>query len=380
MKRILVVFGTRPELVKMFPVIEALRASEFDCRVLTTAQHREMLDMFQQTFGIIPDIDLDLMQARQSLAGLTARILEHVTPVLEAEQPDMVLVQGDTTTVMATALAAFYLKIPVGHVEAGLRTDQIYNPFPEEMNRRVVGQLAALHFAPTALSEAALLAENIPADRIFRTGNTVIDAILTMHERHSDYNHLAALNIPSDARVMLVTAHRRENWGQPLQDICTALLQLCEAFPDVHMVFPVHKNPVVRETVFPALENHPRIHLVEPLDYVPLMDLIRRSVLVLTDSGGIQEEAPSLGKPVLVMRTTTERPEGVDMGTAKLVGTDIATIVGEATRLLTDADAYAAMSHAINPYGDGKAADRIVQALRCHFGLSEKAPEPFSPQ
>lgn len=374
MKKILVVFGTRPEIIKMFPVIEALKRSEFDCQVLTTAQHREMTDMFMQTFGIAPDIDLDLMQDRQTLPDLTARIMGTISPVLAEHKPDMVLVQGDTTTVMVTALAAAYQQIPVGHVEAGLRTDQLFNPFPEEINRRLCGQLTRLHFAPTPLAEQALLAESIPPEWIYRTGNTVIDAILRMHDRHPDFNYPASigLDLTQGQRLVLVTAHRRENWGAPMAEICQALLALCQRYPDLRLVFPVHRNPIVRETVFPLLENHPQIQLVEPLDYIPLMDLIRRSTLVLTDSGGIQEEAPSLGKPVLVMRETTERPEGVAMGTAKLVGTDQAKILAEASRLLDDPIAYQAMSQAINPYGDGHAAERIVQALRHYFGSGER--------
>lgn len=376
-KRILVVFGTRPEIVKMYPVVEALKASEFGCEVLNTAQHREMVDMFMQTFGIVPDTDLNLMQERQSLAGLSARIMEHVSPVLEARRPDMVLVQGDTTTVMVTALAAAYQKIPVGHVEAGLRTPEFYDPFPEEINRRLTGQLASLHFAPTVTSEKALLREGVSPASIFRTGNTVIDALLKTHARFPDYNYPAELGIPEGAPIILVTAHRRENWGEPLSRICKALLELCEKVPDLHIVFPVHKNPVVRETVYPLLESEARIHLTEPLDYVPLMDVMRRCRLVLTDSGGLQEEAPALGKPVLVMRLTTERPEGLEFGTARLVGTETALIVAQVLNLLHDNAAYEAMSRAVNPYGDGHAAERIVQALRWHFGLSNQPPEAF---
>lgn len=374
MKKVLVVFGTRPEIIKMFPVIEELKRSEFNCQVLTTAQHREMTDMFMQTFGIVPDIDLDLMQDRQTLPDLTARIMQRISPVLSEYRPDLVLVQGDTTTVMVTALAAAYQQIPVGHVEAGLRTDQLFNPFPEEINRRLCGQLTRLHFAPTLTAEQALRQENIPAEWIYRTGNTVIDAILRMHARYPDYNYPAkiGLNLSQGQRLILVTAHRRENWGQPMAQICQALLELCRRYPALRLVFPVHRNPIVRETVFPLLEQHPQIYLVEPLDYIPLMDLIRRSTLVLTDSGGLQEEAPSLGKPVLVMRETTERPEGIAMGTARLVGTDSHKIISETVRLLEDEAAYQQMSHAINPYGDGHAAARIVQALRHYWGLGER--------
>lgn len=377
MKKILVVFGTRPEIVKMYPVIEALKASEFDCRVLNTAQHREMVDMFLQTFGIVPDIDLNLMTERQSLASLSARLMEAISPMLAREQPDMVLVQGDTTTVMITALACAYQKIPVGHVEAGLRTPEFYDPFPEEINRRLTGQLATLHFAPTQTAERALLREGIDPARIVRTGNTVIDALLATHRRFPDYNYPAELGIPAEAPILLVTAHRRENWGEPLARIAKALAALAARRGDLHIVFPVHKNPIVRETIYPILQNQARIHLTEPLDYVPLMDVMRRCRLVLTDSGGLQEEAPALGKPVLVMRLTTERPEGIDFGTARLVGTETNDIVTQVLELLENPDAYAAMSQAINPYGDGHAAARTVQALRRHFGLSKDPPEAF---
>lgn len=379
MKKVLVVFGTRPEIIKMFPVIEALKCSEFTCQVLTTAQHREMTDMFMQTFGIVPDIDLNLMQDRQTLPELTARIMQSISPILSAHRPDLVLVQGDTTTVMVTALAAAYQQIPVGHVEAGLRTDHLFNPFPEEINRRLCAQLTRLHFAPTQTAEQALLQENIPPDWIYRTGNTVIDAILRMHARYPNYNYPAQLGLELDTgqRLILVTAHRRENWGEPMARICRALLELCSRYPELRMVFPVHRNPMVRQTVFPLLERHPQIYLLEPLDYLPLMDLMRRSTLVLTDSGGIQEEAPSLGKPVLVMRETTERPEGVAMGTVRLVGTQTERIVAETVRLLEDPAAYQQMSRAINPYGDGRAAERIVQALRHYWGLGER-PAAFN--
>ena len=279
----------------------------------------------------------------------------------------MVLVQGDTTTVMMTALAASYLKIPVGHVEAGLRTDQFYDPFPEEINRRVTGQLAALHFAPTPLAAQSLDREGVPQNRVFMTGNTVIDALLKTHERFPDVNYPESLGLSAEDPLILVTAHRRENWGEPLENICQALLELCQARPDLQIIFPVHKNPVVRDIVYPRLEDCAQIHLVEPLDYVHLMDTMRRSHLVLTDSGGLQEEAPALGKPVLVMRETTERPEGVAAGTAKLVGTEVQTIVEETLHLFNDAQAYETMSRAINPYGNGTAATQIVQALQHYF-------------
>lgn len=376
-KKILVVFGTRPEIVKMYPVIEALQNSHYNCSVLNTAQHREMVDMFMATFGIKANTDLNVMQERQGLPELSARIMTGISPVLEAQKPDLVLVQGDTTTVMITALAAAYQKIPVGHVEAGLRTSDLYDPFPEEINRRITGQIASLHFAPTQTAEAALLREGIGSKSIFRTGNTVIDALLKTHQRFPDYNYPASLNIPEKSRMILVTAHRRENWGPKLADICAALKTLCQQ-EEIQIVFPVHKNPVVRDIVFPALSNIPNMHLVEPLDYVPLMDTMRRCELVLTDSGGLQEEAPALGKPVLVMRETTERPEGIHYGTAKLVGTDSQSIVQETLKLLHDPVHYQKMSQAINPYGDGQASARIIQALDWHFGLSEHRPTPFT--
>lgn len=376
--KVMAVFGTRPEIIKMYPVIEALKASQLEVSTLTTAQHREMMDMFCDTFGITPDIDLNLMQSRQSLGDLTANIIQAVTPVLEKEQPDMVLVQGDTTTVMATALAASYYKIPVGHVEAGLRTPKLYDPFPEEINRRLVGRLAQLHFAPTPRAMDALLAENTPRDQIFCTGNTVIDAILSMSQKNPDYNVLDTLNLPHDTPFFLVTAHRRENWGEPLENICKALLALADEC-DHHFVFPVHKNPVVREVVYPLLGDHPRFHLEEPFDYVPLMDAIRRSFAVITDSGGIQEEAPALGKPVLVLRETTERPEGIEKGTAQLVGTDPNAILEAARALLHNPEHYQSMAQAVNPYGDGKAATRIVQAIEQFFGLPTTDLTEFSP-
>lgn len=379
MKKIMVVFGTRPEVIKMSPVVAALRQSEFTCQVVSTAQHREMVDLFLKTFHIQPDVDLDIMQPRQTLADLTGRIMAKMNQTLTEYQPDMVLVQGDTTTVMVTALAAFYQQIPVGHVEAGLRTEHRYNPFPEEMNRRVTGQLATLHFAPTRTAAEALWAERIAPEHVFITGNTVIDAILNTAQQHPDYNVLQELNLPLQPhhKLLLVTAHRRENWGEPLRDICQAIVTLTQGDASLQVLFPVHKNPVVRDVVYPLLGQNPQVHLIEPLDYIPFMDAIRRSNLVLTDSGGIQEEAPSLGKPVLVMRTTTERPEGVAMGTAALIGTDPARIITETRRLLDEPAHYQRMSQAINPYGDGHAAERIVEALRYYFNLQAEPPRAF---
>jgi UDP-N-acetylglucosamine 2-epimerase (non-hydrolysing) len=332
-----------------------------------------MLDQVLDLFGLVPDHDLDLMKAGQTLTDITARVLTHLGPVLDERKPSLVLVHGDTTTTFAASLAAFYRQIPVGHVEAGLRTPDRYNPYPEEMNRRLTTQLASLHFAPTATSEAQLLAENVAPESIFRTGNTVIDALLA-----------TAAKLPAapgaGGRQVLVTAHRRENWGEPMANICRAVRRLAEAYPDVRVLFPIHRNPVVRETAQAILGEHPRITMIEPLDYAPFVAAMRDSTLILTDSGGVQEEAPSLGKPVLVMRTTTERPEAIDAGTVELVGVDEDVIFTTASRLLDDADAYDRMARAVNPYGDGQACGRIVQACRHFLGVRRDRPgDVFAP-
>ena len=359
-QRVLVVVGTRPEAVKLAPIVLALRqASWAEARVVATAQHRQLLDEQLAVFGIRPDLDLDLMQPGQTLAQLTSRLLAALDPVLVDERPDMVMAQGDTTTVMATAMACFYRHIPFAHVEAGLRTGDLQNPFPEEWNRLVVGRIASLHFAPTPGAQQNLLREGTPEGSVLVTGNTVIDALLWMAARVD----ASAFAPPAGKRLLLVTAHRRENFGAPFAAICDALRMLADR-PDVQLLMPVHPNPNVQNVARQRLGDHPSIQLVPPVDYPTMVAAMRACTLVLTDSGGVQEEAPSLGKPVLVLRTTTERPEGVAAGAAKLVGTDPERIVAEATRLLDEPAAYAAMAQVKNPYGDGRAAPRIVEAVR----------------
>lgn len=361
MPTVLSIFGTRPEAVKMAPVIREL-ASRPDIRslVCVSAQHRQMLDQVLGTFAIVPDFDLDVMRERQGLADLTAALLVALTPILTTTRPDAVLVQGDTTTAMAAALAAFYQRILVGHVEAGLRTGERYSPFPEELNRRIVGTLATWHFAPTERAAAALRREGVPEATITVTGNTVIDALRATLEATAP----PVWPFPREGRrLVLVTAHRRENFGPALAEAFTGLRRLVERNPDIEIAYPVHLNPNVREPAQRILGDHERIHLLPPQDYVAFVHLLARATLILTDSGGVQEEAPALGKPVLVLRRDTERPEAIEAGVARLVGTDGATIVAEAERLLADPTAYAAMARAANPFGDGRAAHRIVDTL-----------------
>lgn len=348
----------------MAPVVKELeRRPEFDSRVVVTAQHREMLDQVLGLFEIEPHHDLDIMKAGQSLFDVTTRALDGLGPVLESEAPDVVLVQGDTTTTFVAALAAFYLKIPVGHIEAGLRTFDKHHPFPEEINRRLTTTLADFHFAPTTTSGANLAAEGVPGERIFITGNTVIDALLSVVRDDYRFGEEGLDRIcHGDRPIVLVTSHRRENWGEPLEGICEAIKRIAETH-DVEVVFAVHRNPLVREVVDKVLGRAERVHLIEPLDYEPFVQLINRSHIILTDSGGIQEEAPSLGKPVLVLREVTERPEGVEAGTVKVVGRDPKKIFSEASILLTDATAYNAMARSVNPYGDGQASERIADIL-----------------
>ncbi|MFN4037989.1 MAG: non-hydrolyzing UDP-N-acetylglucosamine 2-epimerase [Erythrobacter sp.] len=366
--RILVTFGTRPEAIKMFPVVKALRETgRFDVRVVVTAQHREMLDQVLAIASIVPDIDLDLMQAGQSLDGLASRIITHFGAVLDTEQPARVLVHGDTLTTMMATLACYFRRIPVGHVEAGLRSGDIYAPWPEEVNRKVSGAIADLHFAPTETAAAALRAENVPAAAVHITGNTVIDALLSVRAQITQDRALAPAVAPllerfRGKRIIAVTAHRRENIGEGMRHIAAALLQLAGR-SDVAIICPLHPNPEVADIIRPMLANHPAIALIAPLDYLNFVAMMEASTLVLTDSGGIQEEAPSLGKPVLVMRDTTERPEGVVAGTSVLVGANCQRIVSEATRLLDDPAAYAAMARAHNPYGDGAASRRIAEII-----------------
>ena len=361
--KILSVFGTRPEAIKLAPLLAELNKYNLTSIVCVTAQHREMLDQVLALFAIQPDYDLAIMQPNQSLAELTARALTNLDEVLRIEKPDWVLVQGDTTTAMVGALAAFYHQIKVGHVEAGLRSFDKYQPFPEEINRKIASSLSDLHFAPTEVSKQNLLREGVPETSIFITGNTVIDALLQVAEKPYDWDASPLAAIPRDKQIILVTAHRRENFGAPLQNICAALQTIAERFADVHIVYPVHLNPNVQSVVRASLGNLTNVTLLEPLEYLPLVQLMKQSHLVVTDSGGIQEEAPSLGKPVLVLREVTERPEGVAAGTVKLVGTDKDNIVREIERLLTDQTEYDRRARAVNPYGDGKASARIVTKL-----------------
>lgn len=371
--KVMVVFGTRPEAIKMAPLVKALQAAPgLQTVVCVTAQHRQMLDQVLRLFEITPEHDLDVMKPGQDLYDITSNILLGLRPVLAAERPDWVLVHGDTTTTLATTLAAYYARIPVAHIEAGLRTGDKYAPFPEEMNRKITGAVADLHFAPTAASQANLLAEGVPAAAIHVTGNTVIDALLAVVEKLNTSAELQAelaerfRFLDASKKLILVTGHRRENFGEGFQNICHALADVAERHPDVEILYPVHLNPNVRQPVndILAARGLSNVHLIEPVDYLPFVYLMNRSDLIITDSGGVQEEAPSLGKPVLVMRETTERPEAVAAGTVKLVGTSRDEIVRQCERLLTDPDAYLAMSRAHNPYGDGQAVARIVKTLQ----------------
>ena len=371
MVKILAVFGTRPEAIKMAPVIRAL-GDNFDVKICVTAQHRQMLDQVLELFEIVPNYDLDIMQPGQDLFNITCNVLSGVKKVLQAERPDIVMVHGDTTTSMATAMAAFYLQIPVAHVEAGLRTYNINSPFPEEFNRQITSRIATFHFAPTKISRQNLLDEKVPDSQIYVTGNTVIDALLSMVKkaRIVNFSDVILKRLPflkqekSDIpRIVLVTGHRRENFGLGFEEICHALSVIANENPKIQIIYPVHLNPNVREPVNRILSNLNNVHLIEPMEYLTFIKLMDLSYLILTDSGGIQEEAPSLGKPVLVMRDTTERPEAVEAGTVKLVGTNKNEIVKMVNRLLTDSNFYVKMSKAHNPYGDGKASGIICDIL-----------------
>ncbi len=372
--KVLTVFGTRPEAIKMAPLVRALGAeSGIESRVCVTAQHRQMLDQVLELFGIVPDHDLDVMRPGQTLHALTAALLTRLEPVLAAERPDIVLVHGDTSTTLCTSLAAFYQRIAIGHVEAGLRTGNLYSPWPEEANRKLTGALAALHFAPTARSRANLLREGTDPSTVHVTGNTVIDALLAVSQRfdrdaqlETTYTERFAF-LRSGAPLVLITGHRRENFGGGFERICEAIRALALEFQGADFVYPVHLNPNVLEPVRRILHGISNVHLTEPCDYLPFVWLMRRAHLLLTDSGGIQEEAPSLGKPVLVMRDTTERPEAVEAGTVALVGTDVDAITSGVRRLMLDPDAYQRMSVAHNPYGDGQACRRIVDVLKARF-------------
>lgn len=378
--KVMTVFGTRPEAIKMAPIVLELQKypDTIVPVVAVTAQHREMLDQVLNLFHIKPDHDLNIMAAGQTLFDITTRAMMGLDKVLTEEKPDIVLVHGDTTTTFAGALAAYYHQTAVGHVEAGLRTHNKYSPFPEEMNRRLTGCIADLNFAPTSTSEANLLAENVPPESIFVTGNTVIDALHHTVRDDFDFQEESLKDVDfQNKRIILVTTHRRENLGEPMRHVYKALKQLTEEFDDVEVVFPVHKNPKVREVVNEELGGLAKVHLIDPLDYEPFANLMHRAHLILTDSGGVQEEAPALGKPVLVLRDTTERPEAVDAGTVKLIGTDRERVYEEAKKLLTDKAEYSRMAESVNPYGDGKAAARIIQAILYHYGLADGRPDVF---
>lgn len=363
--RVCIILGTRPEAIKLAPVIHQFRRSpHFNTQVVLTGQHREMVQQVMQLFEFTADFDLEIMQPKQTLTDITCRSLRGLETLFQELQPQLVIVQGDTTTAFAAALAAFYQKIPVGHVEAGLRTDDLLNPYPEEANRRLISQITQLHFAPTPLAVEHLQRSSV-VGQIHQTGNTVIDALLAIAQRHP------ACPVPklewNQHRVLLSTVHRRENWGEPLNNMTQGFLQILDKFPDTALLLPLHRNPVVREPLQAQLGHHPRVFLTEPLDYAELVGAMQRCYLVLTDSGGLQEEAPSLGKPVLVLRETTERPEAVTAGTAKLVGTEAQSISEAAATLLSQPQAYQAMANAINPFGDGHAAERILQIVCDYF-------------
>ncbi len=372
--KVMPIFGTRPEAIKMAPIVHALSSDEkFELVITVTAQHREMLDQFLRFFEMQPRYDLNIMREGQTLADITSRAVEGIDKVLGSEKPDLVLVQGDTTTAFVGALVAYYHKIPCGHIEAGLRTGDKFAPFPEEINRKLIGATADLHFAPTLRAKQNLLREGVPEKSIFVTGNTVVDALLWTLQR------LPEPNLTSEGRrTILVTAHRRENWGEPMERICRALRRIADKFHDVQIIFPMHKNPVVREVAYRLMGDHERIKLCEPPDYFEFVRLMRDAYLIVTDSGGVQEEAPTLGKPVLVLREKTERPEAVEAGVVKVIGTDEERIVAEVSSLLSDEEAYRAMQRTVNPYGDGKAAMRIKQAI-LHFFRKGERPADFLP-
>lgn len=370
------IFGTRPEAIKMAPLVNQLKHEEaLEPVVVVTAQHREMLDAVLETFDIQPDYDLDIMKAGQTLSDITSRVLKGLEAIIQQEKPDMILVHGDTMTAFASGLAAFYNQVAIGHVEAGLRTWNKYSPYPEEMNRQMISCLSDIHFAPTKQAKANLLKENIPSAKVVITGNTAIDAMNTTIQK--DY-HSEVMKRHKDKRVILLTAHRRENLGEPMAHIFSAARRLVEAHEDVVLVYPMHKNPKVREIAQQYLSDHDRIELIEPLDVVDFHNFAHQSYLILTDSGGIQEEAPSLGKPVLVLRDTTERPEGVEAGTLKLTGTDEEDVYREAELLLTNQALYQQMSETANPYGDGKASKRICDNIKYYFNLTSEKPVDFN--
>ncbi|UNL41908.1 UDP-N-acetylglucosamine 2-epimerase (non-hydrolyzing) [Ligilactobacillus agilis] len=374
--KVMTVFGTRPEAIKMAPLVLALQADErFEAITTVTAQHREMLDQVLKIFQIEPDYDLNIMHKEQTLTEITANVLTKLDQVIKAVRPDIILVHGDTTTTFAASVAAFYNQVAIGHVEAGLRTWNKYSPFPEEMNRQMTDDLADLYFAPTEESKANLLKENQAAAKIFVTGNTAIDAL--KQTVSSDYQHELLAKLDPGHKLILVTMHRRENQGQPMARVFRTLLEVVEQRPEVEVIYPVHLSPKVQKLAHEILGNHERIHLIAPLDVVDFHNLAAKSYFIMTDSGGVQEEAPSLGKPVLVLRDTTERPEGVSAGTLKLVGTEPAKVKAAMLELLDDPNVYQQMAQAQNPYGDGQASQRILAAIAYHFGLSEQRPKEF---
>lgn len=377
--KIVTIFGTRPEAIKMAPLVKELKKYEkIESIVCVTAQHRQMLDQVLELFDITPEYDLDIMQSKQSLTGITVKVLQGLEEVFEKEKPDLILVHGDTTTTFAGALAAFYQKIKVGHVEAGLRTHNKHFPFPEEMNRKLTGAMADLNFAPTESSKNNLLLEGVKEEDIYITGNTVIDAMNVTVEKNYVFENKELNNIDyENKKVIMVTAHRRENWGQGIENICKSLKTLVERYEDVELVYLVHLNPIVKDVVYKYLGGMDRVHLLSPLDTKETHNLMNKCYMIMTDSGGLQEEAPHLGKPVLVLRDVTERPEAVDVGTVKLVGTNINAILENAKVLIEDKKCYERMSKAINPYGDGFASQRIVEAILYHFKKETKRPEEF---
>ena len=375
--KVMTVFGTRPEAIKMAPIVLELkqRSDEFDSVCVVSAQHRQMLDQVLEIFHITPDYDLDIMKQRQTLDQITSNVILGLADIIDKEKPDIVLVHGDTTTTFAASVSAFYHQTQIGHVEAGLRTWNKYSPYPEEMNRQLTDVLADMYFAPTTQSKANLLKENHPADQIYITGNTAIDALKQTVD--ANYHHAVLDMIDKDKRMILVTMHRRENQGEPMRRVFKAMLDVVQAHDDVEIIYPVHLNPVVQEAAKSILGNHKRIHLIDPLDVVDFHNLAARSYFIMTDSGGVQEEAPSLGKPVLVLRDTTERPEGVDAGTLKLVGTDPVAVRDNMTQLLDDKAEYDRMANAKNPYGDGQAARRILDDIAFRFGEKKQRPDEF---
>lgn len=378
--KVITIFGTRPEAVKMAPLVKELeKRHEIDSKVCVTAQHREMLDQVLDLFSIKPDFDLNIMKSKQTLTGITTRVLEGLEDIFEEEKPDVILVHGDTTTTFAGSLAAFYKQIKVGHVEAGLRTFDKYFPFPEEMNRKLTGAITDFHFAPTSGSKNNLLREGVSEENIFVTGNTVIDAMdYTVNNEYVFINETLNEIDYKNKKVIMVTAHRRENWGEGIENICKALRHIVEENLDVELVYLVHLNPVVKDVVYKHLDGIPRVHLLPPLDTKETHNLMNRCHMIMTDSGGLQEEAPHLGKPVLVLREVTERPEAVEAGTVKLIGTDLNYIIENANSLIRNSNEYEKMRKAINPYGDGKASERIVDALLYSFGYKENKIDEFN--